>query len=237
MGLFGLMLNKGEDMNREMKIAEKILKADAESSNVLYRQMDRDEQDQLRKDLDDHLVEDAVGFVGEALKLSQRGHDSLYHSLGGRRSNPPVAVMDLMRFFQLMKIKLTGLMSDLNKHQVGKTAGMKTAGGKWSWEIKHVDGIGVLLQIIWDSEARYIQWSNMAFLIKALTAKATVDLHDLVKEGLPINMSKVDVVDPEIVSEDSRVKIFANVKVQWGLLNAPVVWDDVEEAMMEAGLK
>ena len=111
------------------------------------------------------------------------------------------------------------------------------SGTKWSWEIRHVDGIGVLVQIIGDFGSRYIKWTDLVKQVKELNGQVNNGLAGLVKEGLPLNVSTMDIGEPEVNAEDGRVKIFANVKVQWTQLVAPVGWDDVEEAMMEAGLK
>jgi len=120
---------------------------------------------------------------------------------------------------------------------VERVAKSMTGGVKWSWEIRHVDGIGIFVQIIGDVGNRYIKWTDLGKMMKELVGQVNVGLAGLVKEGLPLNISTMDLGEAEVVSEDGRVKVFANVKVQWGQLAAPVVWDDVEEAMMEVGLK
>ena len=120
---------------------------------------------------------------------------------------------------------------------VERVAKSMTGGVKWSWEIRHVDGIGIFVQIIGDVGNRYIKWTDLGKMMKELVGQVNVGLAGLVKEGLPLNISTMDLGEAEVVSEDGRVKVFANVKVQWGQLAAPVVWDDVEEAMMAVGLQ
>jgi hypothetical protein len=107
--------------------------------------------------------------------------------------------------------------------------------GKWSWEIRHVDGIGALIQVMYMSGVRYMKFEEIVRVVKEIDGKVRLSMAQMAKGGLPIKLGVVGVGGSEVVSEDGKIMIYANVRLVWEG-DGVVAWDDVEEAMMEEGL-
>ena len=107
-------------------------------------------------------------------------------------------------------------------------------GGKWVWEIKDVDSQGALLQVVWDSGARYVKWSEIAKEAGEMKERIKRDLAIVAREGLKLNISAIG--EAEVVVEDGKIKVFANVMVRWLYGTKDITREDVEENMTEAGL-
>ena len=119
---------------------------------------------------------------------------------------------------------------------VDRVAKGVTGAGKWGWEIFEVNKNGALLQIRYDTLARFIKWGDLIKVGHEMGIKARSDLAQLVTSGLPINTAKIEIGEIEVSSEDNKITIFANVIVKWSPGTGNIVWDDVHEAIHEAGL-
>lgn len=111
-----------------------------------------------------------------------------------------------------------------------------TGAGKWDWEMFEVNKGGALLQIGYNTWARFIKWGDLIKVGHEIGIRARSDLAQLATSGLPINTAKIEIGEIEVSSEDNKITIFANVTVKWLPGKENVVWDDVHEAIHEVGL-
>lgn len=107
--------------------------------------------------------------------------------------------------------------------------------GKYSWEIRHVDAIGVMMQFIYDTGSRYMKLNDLLKESKAFTGKMLMDLAGMVREGMAINLAQKEVSEIEVVVEDGRLKMFVTMSVKWMPGTMVPTFDDVEEMMTEGG--
>jgi hypothetical protein len=141
--------------------------------------------------------------------------------------------------------EMTYLAGDLKKNKerismknvekiVDRVAKGITGAGKWGWEIFEVNKTGALLQLGYDG-LRFIKLGELTKITNEMTGKARSDLANLAKE-LPINTAKIEIGEIEVASEDNKITIFVNVTVKWLPGDHNMVWEDVHEAIRDAGL-
>lgn len=123
-----------------------------------------------------------------------------------------------------------------NADEIVKKVARSVVGvGKWVWEIRHVDGMGALIQVMYMSGMRYMKFEEIVRVVKEIGGKVNLSMAQMAKGGLPIKLGAVGVGGSEVVAEDGKIMIYANVRLVWEG-DGVVVWDDVEEAMIEEGL-
>ena len=111
-----------------------------------------------------------------------------------------------------------------------------TAAGKWEWELMDVRHKGILCQIIFNVNARYLRWSELSKVVKEMRVRVETGMAAAIHAGVPVTIASVSASDPEIVEEDGKLKVFSNVTADWVSGTENVGHDDVVEWMTEANL-
>ena len=140
---------------------------------------------------------------------------------------------DFKTFDEYQKARSEWQKAYNHRFEAGKKVAMSS--GKYRWEIRTVSKEGMTVQLIFDLPARFIKWSELVKLIKYMYNKVSTDVRGMAQGGIPINISSVEQVEPEVVTEDNKLQIFTTVMVKWNAGVESPVYDDVEELMMEGG--
>jgi hypothetical protein len=131
------------------------------------------------------------------------------------------------------KEAITGAICAEDRRKIGKQV---RGSGKWIFEVKYVERDGVLFQILYNIGSISIKWGDLVKVIKEVIPRASNNVIKLSRLGLPINLENYVVREAEITEEGGKLVIFANVSVKWVSGKSGVDAQDVDAAMMEAGL-
>jgi hypothetical protein len=107
------------------------------------------------------------------------------------------------------------------------------ANGQFSWEISGVSKRSVSFQFIYD-----VKTVNPLEVERVKRGWKNLVMRDmkLLGDGLPINLGKVNISDPELVNEGGNMRVVGNVVVEWLKMDGVYGYQDVEEVMMDEGL-
>jgi hypothetical protein len=119
---------------------------------------------------------------------------------------------------------------------VDKVAKQVMGSGKWIFERKYVERDGALFQIIYNVGSASIKWGDLVKAMKEVIPRTSNNVIKLSRLGLPISLDNYVVREAEITEEGGRLVIFANVSVKWVTGKSGVDAQDIDAAMMEAGL-
>lgn len=117
-----------------------------------------------------------------------------------------------------------------------RVAAKMVAGGKWKWEIFNVNRDNTALLQLFYEVGRFAKWSELSKIVEELSGRARLDMAHASTKGLPVNLAQMSVREPEVVIEDGKLMVFANVSLKWMPGTEGVIWDDVREIMQDAGL-
>lgn len=125
-----------------------------------------------------------------------------------------------------------------NADQIAERVAAKmVARGQWEWEIFEVNRDGTaLFQLVYEIGARFIKLSELTKVAGDLSDKAKLDMAHVATKGLPVNLAQMRIGEAEVVFEDGRLRVFANVHLRWNPGVENLIWDDVQEMMKDAGL-
>ena len=110
-----------------------------------------------------------------------------------------------------------------------------TGGAGGGWQSDNVNPTSLNLAFSHDINTKRIKWSSLAKVVAEQVARAKVDLATMVKDGIQINLAKIDKYEPIITVRDGWLEVELNFQALWMPDAMTLSWDDVEEILREKG--